>query len=352
VRRRTLAASFVALALVAGGCSGGKKAKKTGAPVNVPTSAAEQTPTSPPPPPRPGVPSYPLTGLPITDAGRAARPVLVIKIDNAPKARPQIGMENADVIFEEVVEGGVTRFLAMFQSQDPPLVGPVRSVRPIDPLIVTPFGGLFAYSGGAPKFLALIRKAPVQDIGFDNDPGDYRRDDSRPRPNNLFTTPAALYAKRSKDNNKAPPVAFDFLKAGETFKGDPIKGADVQLGERTGSFWGWDPAVKGWRRTTNATPHLMADGVQLSPQNVVIQFVAYRNTGDVDVGGNPVPVADIVGGGDAWVLSDGKVAKGKWSKASANDVTKYTDASGAPLKLTPGQTFVQFQPIGQTVALH
>jgi hypothetical protein len=352
VRARTLAAGFVALALALGACSGGKKGeKKAGGSVKVPTSAVSQPPTSPPPAPPPGAPSYPLTGLPVTDAGRAARSALIIKIDNAPKARPQIGMENADIIFEEVVEGGVTRFLAMYQSQDPPLVGPVRSVRPIDPLIVTPFGGLFSYSGGAPKFLALIRKAPVQDIGFDNDPKDYRRDDSRPRPNNLFTTPAALYGKAAKDA-KTPPTAFDFLKAGEVFKGDPIKGVDVQLGERTGSFWGWDPSVKGWRRTTNATPHVMADGVQLSPQNVIIQFVAYRNTGDVDVGGNAVPEAAIVGAGDAWVLSDGKIAKGKWSKGSAAELTKYTDAAGSPLKLSPGQTFVQFEPIGQTVALH
>lgn len=337
--RRAVAPALVcALALLAAACGGGGKKEE-----------AAPTTTEPAPPPpttlAPSGPTYPLTGLPVDDAGKAARPALVVKIDNAPQARPQAGLAAADVVFEEVVEGGVTRFLAVFQSKDADPVGPVRSVRPIDPAIVTPLGGLFAYSGGAPKFVAMIRKAPVHLVGFDEASAAYRRDRSRKAPNNLFTSTPALYARASGE--PPPPRLFDYLGPGETFGGQgekPVAGFAVVLGERTSAGWDWDAGAKVFRRSTNGTPHVGPGGDQLGFENVVLQAVAYRNTGDVDVGGNKVPEADIIGAGRCWVLSAGKLLPCRWSKPNAATPTRYETESGAPVKLTPGRTWVEFMP--------
>ena len=107
----------------------------------------------------PAAPTYALTGMPIDDPARANRPALVIKVNNVASARPQSGINQADVVYEEVVEGGITRLAAVFNSHDPDRVGPVRSVRKTDQSLVWPIGGVFAYSGGAPYAIASINTA-------------------------------------------------------------------------------------------------------------------------------------------------------------------------------------------------
>ncbi|MGH9181076.1 MAG: DUF3048 domain-containing protein, partial [Acidimicrobiales bacterium] len=157
-RSRGVAAVLAGLVVLAG-CSGSgvERAAPPDDPAPAVVEAAPPTTAAPPP-------LAPLTGLASPNAGR---PALVVKIDNAAAARPQSGLDRADVVFEEVVEGGEVRFMAVFQSNDADAVGPIRSVRPVDPEIVSPLGGLFAYSGGTAQFTALIRRAPVTLVGFD-----------------------------------------------------------------------------------------------------------------------------------------------------------------------------------------
>ena len=340
--RRNAAAVLALLALVGAACSS-KTPKHVAAVAHHTTApAATVTVTVPPPPP-----TYPLTGIRATDATRLHRPVLVVKVDNAPLARPQAGLDAADVIFEEVVEGGITRLLAAYQSHDAPLVGPVRSVRPIDPQIVTPLHGLFAYSGGAPKFQALIRHAPVHDVGYDIDPGAYYRDHSRAAPHNLMSSTGALYKMAAGE--AAPPALFHYLVTGQSFDGigvAPLNGMQVVMSTRTTVDWGWNQTLHLWMRGMNGTAYVNPGGAQLGVPNVIIQFASYRNTGDVDVARDPVPVADIIGGGEAWVLSSGKVIKGRWAKPNADMVTGFTDGTGAPIVLAPGPTWIEIVPGG------
>lgn len=340
--RRLVAPLAVAVSLgfVTAACSGGDSGEAA-------SSSTRPRPTTTTVPP-PEAPRYPLTGLPVDDPARAARPALIVKIDNAPLARPQFGLGDADIVYEEVVEGGITRFLAVFQSKGSDLVGPVRSVRPIDPAIVTPLGGLFAYSGGAPKFQKMIRDAPVQVVGFDEASDAYHRERSRRAPHNLFSTTERLWSKASADVDAPPPV-LEFLKldGSEAFGGPnarPAVGFSVVLGERTSAGWDWDAGAKVYRRTTNGTPHVDPQGAQLGFQNVVLQLVDYRYTGDVDAGGNRVPEADIVGSGRAFFLSQGTLVPGRWAKASAEAATVFTNELGGPMKLTPGRTWVEFMP--------
>lgn len=339
LRRATVPLSLLlAVSLAVAGCGGGDDDDSAAPRDTRPDPPATTTTAAP-------VPTWPLTGRPLDDAGKAARPALVVKIDNAPLARPQSGLEVADVVFEEVVEGGITRFLAVFHSRDASPVGPVRSVRPIDPAIVTPLGGLFAYSGGAPKFQAMIRRAPVHLVGFDEASGAYEKDRSRRAPYNLFTATDRLFALARGE--APPPPLFQYLDDGEAPHGPnekPLNGFAIVMGQRTSVGWDWDAGAKVWRRTTNGTPHVDPGGNQLGFENVVLQLVRYRSTGDLDAGRNHVPEADIVGSGAAFLLAGGKMIPGKWEKPDAGTPTRFMDEWGAPLELVRGRTFVEFMP--------
>ena len=330
MRKPAVLAAAAALVVVSASCGGGsKKAAKT----TTTTAAFETTTTTAPPPAI-------LTNLPITDRSKLKRPALVVKVENAPEARPQSGMDKADVVYEEVVEGGIVRFLAVFQSQDATEVGPVRSVRPVDPAIVSPLGGLFAYSGGAPQFVKLIKKAPVRLVGFDEFTSAYTKKSGRAAPHNLYTSTVKLYEK-AKDDDKPPPQLFTYGQAA----GVPVRHASVVMGGPTTGTWDWDPASSRWKRATNGTPHVMVGDVQLAFSNVIIQYVRYTNTGSVDPAGFPVPTASVVGTGKAVVLSGATRVDVTWAKKSAADVTAYTDASGIPVNLAPGPTWVMLAPV-------
>jgi hypothetical protein len=324
-------AAAVALVLVAGACGGKKKEVKSAPRVTTTTVPAR----------------YPLTGLPVDNPDDANRPVLTVKVENAPEARPQAGLEAADVVYEEQVEGGLTRYLAMFQSTDAEVVGPIRSLRPTDPEVVRPLGGLFAYSGGTPKFIGMLRATPLQDIGFDTKPGLYDKRRDKRAPHHIYSSTERLFSAAQRGLRPPPPL-FTFAPVGQPFDllAPPATKAGVRIG-RTAIDYTWDAPSSTWKRSTNGTAHMLEDGSQLSATNVIVQFVPYQNSpGDFDVVGNPVPVASVVGNGDAWVLSGGRVVKGKWSKPAAEAVTAFTTATGAPVQFVPGRTWVLLVPVG------
>lgn len=286
----------------------------------------------------------PLSGLPV-DGDAAARPAVSIKVDNSPDGRPQSGLENADVIYEEKVEGGVTRFIAVFQSRESELVGPIRSLRTTDRSVVSAFGGVFVFSDGVAFTLNRLKGAPVAVVSERNDSGAFTYPKGKHRPYATFAATARL-RKEAKDA-KAPSAAFPFLVEGEGFQpagATPATKATVTYGGRTTGGWEWDAATGKWQRTTNGTPHLVADGTRLAFANVIIQKVPYRGVGYNDSAKNPVDEAVVVGEGDAFVLAGGKQAKVHWSKPTQEAMTTYTDSSGAPVKLVPGATMVALAP--------
>ncbi len=330
--RPPVASVVAALVLVAcGGGGGGER------------GASAPTTTLPP--------IAPLTGLALTDQARLARPALVVKIENAPAARPQSGLDAADVVYEEIVEGGITRFLAVFHSTDADLVGPVRSVRPSDPDIAAAFGGLFAYSGGIPPFIAALHRAPgITDVGVDRlDEGSdkpYTRRPGRPAPNNLYTSTSKIYA--AAPQGPRPPGRFnDFLPEGEAFTAGgaaPATSLTVTVGITPVSFE-YDQASKTYRRGG-----LVDGGGMVAAANVIVQFTNYTETDESDQTGAAVEKAIIVGSGDAVILSGGMAVRGTWSKSSATAYTTYTDANGSPIRLSPGRTWVELPRRGAAVS--
>ncbi len=282
-----------------------------GAPASVPTAA-------------PG--TAPLTGLP---AALPERPAVVVKIDNSPAARPQRGLNAADIVFEEPVEGGITRFAAVFHSAMT-VVGPIRSGRTTDISFINAFGGpAFLYSGANRVIDALLmRQTTVQNYSASRSSG-YWRDGARKVPHNLFTDAASFVHVGT-----APPAQFAY---GKPQGGVPTSSVTALVG-RIRVAWSWEGSA--WLRTQNGTAHV-SDGNQVSAANVIMAVVPEGSTGLVDSVGSPVPEYIFAGSGPVAVFTGGQRIEGTWTRPSLRSPAILTDAVGNVIELTPGRTWVE-----------
>jgi Protein of unknown function (DUF3048) N-terminal domain/Protein of unknown function (DUF3048) C-terminal domain len=333
-RRRglTLVALVAVLTLVVAACGGGggdDSAAKT-------KESSTTTTTLPPPP------VAPLTGLADPTGASLARPALIIKIENTPEARPQTGLEAADVVYEEVVDGGITRFFTVFNSTLPETVGPIRSVRPIDASLAQQLGGLFAYSGGIPEEIERISSVPSLIPINETKAGDAMfRESSRQAPHNLYGYPERFFAFGGAPI--PPQPLFSYLAPGEVFAGDAVESFTVAESNDSdyNPTYTWEPTSRTWLRSVAGEPATMTSGVQIAPTNVVVQFTTYTPEP-----GAPGATGNVTGSGEVWVFTDGKLAKGTWTRNDANLPAVYTDAAGKPIKLAPGRTWVELAAFG------
>jgi hypothetical protein len=311
-------------------------------------SGDEQSETTPPTT-QPPVPLLPLLGTPGQVPQRAA---LGVKIDNTEPGRPQTGLAEADVVFEEMVEGGLTRLLVVFHSQNPDSLGPVRSARSTDLSILAELGRpLFAWSGANPTFAAAVEAADLVDVGVGATPEGYRREADRPAPYNLYAASDLLREAVADDDSASipPPALFSYRAAGTALAGpgvEPVTGFGTTGSGALSIAWEWDAASASWLRDQDGTPHVDRDGERVRAANVIVRITPYRDSGVRDSVGAVVPEAEAIGEGDAWLLSDGQVQRGRWLKPSPDAPTAYVDTTGAPLRLTPGQTWVEVLPPG------
>ncbi len=342
---------FVAIAVVLGlavaACGGNKPTKTEKAADLVADKSAQETTTTAPP----KMPA-PLSGMAV-DAALAERPTVSVKVDNSPQGRPQAGLDKADILFEEKVEGGVTRFIAVFQSQDSELVGPIRSLRTTDPSVVSAFGGVFVFSDGVAVSLRRLQGAPVKVVSERGGASPFTYPKGKHRPYATFAATPRL-RKEAPDGAKAPAAAFSFLGEGEAFAAAgavPATRATVNYGGKTTAAFDYDTVTGRWQRSTNGTPHLLTDGTRLAFANVILERVPYRGVGYNDSAKNPVDEAVVVGQGDGIALIAGKQAKIRWSKASAEAMTVFTDEAGAPLKVLAGPTLIALAPTGAPIGV-
>ena len=331
-RQRWPVTVMVVVALAAAACSGGGGGGERG----------RGGPTTTPTLPASGI--YPLTGLPATDAARASRQAVAVKIDNSAQARPQAGLEHADVIYEEFTEG-ITRFVVVFHSTDGPTVGPVRSVRPADPTIVKPLGGPLVISGGSPAVLGVVRAEGVRMI-TENDRDTLRRRSGRRAPYNLYTSTDAMFRKAGPGS--PPPALGPFLRQGQTYS--PAGVAQVTTlslapAPNVRASYQWDQATTTWKRSTDGRPHMVEGGAQIAPKNIIVQYTAYAGFPQ----DRKVRYPDVVGSGDALVYVAGTQVRARWTKSSPTAVTTYVDSAGAPIPLAPGQTWIHLQEPNATV---
>jgi hypothetical protein len=291
-----------------------------------------------------GVHLAPLTGLPDPSGVTAKRPAITVKIDNTQEAHPQVGIDKADVIYEEIVEGGITRLAAIFNSQLPTKVGPVRSVRRTDREIVYPLGGVFAFSGGAAYAVTSIETAPVKLFQQSNSGGAMFRDPTRPPPHNLFVNAALLVKMAGK--LKSPQSIFQYRPAGSSASGTSVSQFTVGFEAGYAATYSWSGKSKSWNRSLFGRNDVTADGARLSPKNVIVMKVNYK--GGVGVIESQ---AVLTGSGPVEVFSGGKVQVGTWSRSNLFKPIAYRHADGSSILLSPGQTFVELLANSENVAI-
>jgi Protein of unknown function (DUF3048) N-terminal domain/Protein of unknown function (DUF3048) C-terminal domain len=311
--------------------------KSNGSPTTTTTTTTTTT--------APTYPTAPLTGLPDPTGVSITRPALTVKIENTPEALPQWGISEADVVYEEIVNGGITRLAAIFNSHAPTKVGPVRSVRPTDTQVVWPIGGIFAFSGGAPYAIDSIETAPVKLIDEDAAGAAMFRDPDLEAPHNLFASAPALFG--FKGTPTPPPSLFSYRAATTKPVGAPVTKFVVPFPSIYPVTWTWDIATNSWDRTIFGQSDVTGTGQRESPKNVIVMYVNYVNGI-----GTENSYADLQGSGTAMVFSGGKEIVGTWSRGSSKaDIIQYLTSSGATIRLTPGQTWVELLNDGTSLSI-
>lgn len=279
----------------------------------------------------------PLSGLP----GGAGQPVVMVKIDNVGPARPHTNISKADLVYVEQVEGGLTRIAALYNSNFPSKVGPVRSARISDLEILEQFDRPgFAYSGANKALLPKIAKKPLVRFGPSLNGAKYSRDSSRRIPHNLMLNLSATVKAGKSKLGAAKDIGFIFSetapaggKATSTFKASWP--ASSVSGKWNGS--GWAIALDNKAQKDRAT------GNAVVAQTVVVQLVTQTVSGYGDKFGGKTPLVKTVGAGKAFILRDGQRFDGEWSRPAAGSGTTYT-FSGAQIPFDIGQVWVLLVP--------
>ena len=290
------------------------------------------------------VPTAPLTGRPDLARVTTHRPAVTVKIDNTYEAHPQYGVRQADVVYEEIVEGGITRLAAVFNSAAPARVGPVRSVRRTDREIVYPIGGIFAYSGGAQYAVSSIETAPVKLFSEANAGSMMFRDDKRPPPHNLFANVAELI--RQGGTPRPPRPIFTYSRAAPALS-QPVRSFSVGFTNGYETSYNWDPRTASWDRTIFGNPDRDATGRVVSPKNVIVMYVHYID-GGVGVEGSE---AQLTGTGVAQIFTKHVGITGRWSRDSLRHPIVYKTKGGKVIALTPGQTWVELLDVSMHVSV-
>lgn len=260
-----------------------------------------------------------------------------MKIDNVSAARPQTGLDAADVVYAEQVEGGLSLLMAIYASKLPKAVGPVRSARESDLELLRQFHTpTLAFSGAQHKLLPVIAKAPLHAVSADEGSSAYYRSASKAAPTTSFCTRSA-HALRAGAAALTTGFHFGAAPAG----GNPETSRTVRFPAARFTF-AWSASKHRWLVSMDGTPTVTTDGKRVAPATVVVQYVKVRNSTYHDVLGNNTPYTETVGSGTAKVLRDGKVFDADWKRPTVSDGTDFTTTDGAPMNFAKGQVWVVF----------
>ncbi len=268
--------------------------------------------------------------------------ILVVKIDDTVSARPQIGVDRADVVYIEQVEGGLTRLAAVFSSEIPTLIGPIRSARISDIEILAPYGRVvFAYSGAQSKMLPVISAANLNDYGAQRQsPTIYTRDESRTSPTNMVLRADLLLEKVRSDGREIAQSRT----VGWTFGDLPNGGTaitDAKINWPAASYEvKWSPTEERWLVFNNGVPNMSASGIQHGPTTFVIQDVEILPSEYGDKFGGVTPYSKTIGTGTGFVLRDGQYFAATWSRPDELSGTTWRTLDGSELPFARGQVWI------------
>jgi len=325
----------IALAATSGG--GKKKAPPAAAP-NIPgptTTAA-------------GGPVCPLTGLAPAGGAVPRRPALAVKVDNYPDARPQSGLDQADIVFEEPVEGGITRFAAVFQCQSPALIGPIRSARAVDLQILDQLNKpILVHVGGINPVLNILQNGNLTDFDLRTHGSIVQKVPGRVAPYDTYISAAAGWGLEPGDTTPPAPL-FTYSSTAPT--GTAVTSVHIPFTATNNTLWTWSASSGRWLLSYTGRPATIASGGQIATTNIVIQtvHVTYGPWLENSEGGLEVQ-SQMVGSGPLTVLRNGVAVTGTWKRAAMDDPTTLTASDGSTIALQPGQTWVEIVP--STVAV-
>ena len=290
----------------------------------------------------------PLTGLPLPD-GQPDNPVFVVKVENTANGAPQYGVDQADMVVEELVEGGLTRLAALYYSELPGKVGHVRSLRTTDIGIAKPVAGKVVASGGAAKAARQLKNAGVRIFG-ESSPGFSR--DAKAAPYNVIVDLKRLGESAKKNRIPGPYLTWTSPEGSEESTPEPdpsgsasaapepekTKKATVRFSNGTATKWKF--AGDHWtRKNGHAAP-----GQEFEADTLIVMFCRVGDAGYRDPAGNPVPETVIEGSGRAVVLHDGTAIKATWNKPSVGDKISFETKDGQPLTIDPGKVWFEMVP--------
>lgn len=286
----------------------------------------------------------PLTGLNVTE-DQQKRPVTGVMIENSPEARPQSGLTEAGVVFEAIAEGGITRFLAVFQETEPKHIGPVRSARPYYVDWIQGFDASLSHAGGSADALAKIRRDGIKDIDHSRNGSTYQRVSGRYSPHNLYTSMAKLdQVSSSKGWTSSKFTSFPRKK--EAASKVPTA-STVNFGISSFLYnpqFVYDIGSNSYKRSQAGKPHTdEKSGNQINPKVVIAMIMGHRVYNGVNT------AYDNIGSGKCFVFQDGTVTTGTWKKDSSKTQVSFTDDSGKEIALNPGQTWLS--AVGKATAV-
>lgn len=287
-------------------------------------------------PPKPTTVASPLTGIEVKPE-LAQLPVTGIMIENSPDARPQSGLKDAGIVYEAIAEGGITRFLTLFQESQPDYVGPVRSARPYYLEWLQGYDAAIAHVGGSPEALNLIKSAGIKDLDQFYNSGAYHRITTRYAPHNVYTSLGSLIdLEKSKGYTTSKFQGF----ARKVDKPSATPGPtsiDLTLsGYLYNVHYDYNAATNSYKRSEGGKPHTdEKSGTQLEPKVVIALIIPYAIKAD-----GLHSDYSTTGSGKAFVFQDGTITVGGWSKASSKDPLLIKDSTGAIFPLNAGQTWI------------
>lgn len=325
-RHLRIAAGLIATTLLVGACSGGDEGEGADA------SAGAEAPVV-----------CPLTGQ---DPGGVdvARPAIAVKVENSPQARPQSGLEDADVVIEEIVEGGITRFMTIFHCNDAQRLGPVRSARFDDANIMKPFTRAMAYAGSNDIVDKELAKNDVISILENESDALFRVPPGSTSTDSLFTTTKKIRKEIEKEELASPEEGLfahgDLPEGAKTRK---AKTVTINFHAANTIEYRWSP--QGWKRWEAGAPFMSATGGQVTTPNVLIQEVDINNSRSLfDTAGNPSPDIELGGTGRAVLFRNGKAIVGEWTTPRPGEAPTFKTRSGEEFVFAPGQIWWELVP--------
>lgn len=316
---------------------------------STPQQTVSDTIVVPKPKPKPAPKFYsPLTGLE-TSEDATKRPVTAIMIENSTDARPQSGLKDAGIIYEAIAEGGITRFLALYQESRPGLIGPVRSVRPYYVEWASAYDPAVAHVGGSYRARQMIQSG---NYGVDMDQffnaGAYWRTADRAAPHNMYTNFDKLDALRTTKGKTSS--TFTAFQRQDGKKSDAPTASSIDIGVSTGSYavhYNYDSTTNTYPRSHNGIPHTDREGGQLAPA-VVIAIKVSEYTALEGTDGNREQIT-TTGSGTAYVFQNGIVTEATWSRDGEKSPLILKDAGGKEIVLNRGQTWITALASGRNV---